>query len=114
MSRSQRRKKGEMELYGGLKILARHSSALRPSLKPDNQLHRFLFCQSQVNPATMGLRGNGRFFDEMDMVHVDEKWLWICKDGEKYILVDSEEELPYRHVRHKNYVEKVMFFCAQA
>jgi hypothetical protein len=51
----------------------------------------------------------------MDKIHVDdEKWFWISKVDKKYLLVDGEEELPYRHVRHKNYMEKVMFFSAQA
>ena len=50
----------------------------------------------------------------MDKVHVDEKWFWLCKDGEKYILVDDEPCFQARHTKHKNYIEKVMFLCAQA
>jgi hypothetical protein len=60
------------------------------------------------------LRGNVKFQDQMDQVHIDEKWFWICKDVEKYLLVDGEEP-PHRHVRHKSYImEKGMFFTAVA
>jgi hypothetical protein len=44
----------------------------------------------------------------MDRVHVDEKWLWLCQDGEKYILLEDEPP-PKLTTKHKNYIEKVMF-----
>jgi hypothetical protein len=47
----------------------------------------------------------------MDQVHVDEKWFWLCKEGEKYILV-LDEPNPHRTTKHKNYIENVMFLCA--
>jgi hypothetical protein len=94
-------------------ILYRHSSSLKPTLTETQKLWRFMFACSQVNSATVALRGDARFHDQFDRIHTDEKWFWICQDGEKYILVEGEEP-PKRHVRHKNYMEKVMFFCAQA
>jgi hypothetical protein len=77
-------------LHGGI-ILKRHTSKLKPTLKEANKLTRFMFCANEVNKATDGLQGNVKFQDQMDKVHVDEKWFWICKDGEKYLLVDEEE-----------------------
>jgi hypothetical protein len=46
-------------------------------------------------------------------VHIDEKWFHVCQDGEGYLLVSDEEPLE-RHVKHKGYIGKVMFLCAQA
>jgi hypothetical protein len=53
-----------------------------------NKVHRLLVCAAQVNPATIALR-EPKHFDLNDPVHVDEKWLWLCQGGEKYILVDE-------------------------
>ena len=49
-----------------------------------------------------------------DEVHVDEKWFFLCKAKESYILVCDEEEPPERYVKHKSHIAKVMFLCAQA
>jgi hypothetical protein len=46
-------------------------------------------------------------------VHIDEKWFHMCQDGEGYLLC-SDEKPPERHVKHKGYIGKVMFLCAQA
>jgi hypothetical protein len=43
----------------------------------------------------------------------DEKWFYLCEDGEKYILVDDEDD-PKRHTRHKGYITKIMFLNFQA
>lgn len=94
-------------------ILVRHSSSLKPTLKDANILHRYYFVLSMINRTSLFTRGNAVYLDQMDRIHIDEKWFWICKDHEKYILVEGEDA-PYRHVRHKNYMEKVMFLCAQA
>jgi hypothetical protein len=49
----------------------------------------------------------------MDRVHIDEKWFHLCQDGEGYLVLD-DEVAPERHVKHKGYIGKVMFLCAQA
>jgi hypothetical protein len=102
---------GPKEIYGGT-ILRVHSSSLKPSLTNANKLHRFLYAVDQLKPGGLSLRVP-KFQDHMDRVHVDEKWFWLCQDGEKYILVDDEPN-PQRSTRHKNYIEKIMFACAQA
>jgi hypothetical protein len=83
-----------------------------PRLTNGNKLHRFLYAMEQLKPGGLSLR-EPKFQDHMDRVHVDEKWFWLCKDGEKYILLD-DEPTPQRSTKHKNYIEKVMFLCAQA
>jgi hypothetical protein len=54
-----------------------------------------------------------KFLDQMDRVHVDEKWFHMCQDGEGYLLVADEEPL-VRYTKHKSYIGMVMFLCAQA
>ena len=69
----------------------------------------------QIEPMlNMDLRARNPCFEgQYDRVHIDEKWFWLSKDGEKYLLVLGEER-PVRRVRHKKYMTKVMFLCAQA
>ena len=49
-----------------------------------------------------------------DDVHVDEKWFFLCRDGESYLILSDEEEPPKRYVSHKSHITKVMFLCAMA
>ena len=48
-----------------------------------------------------------------DLIHIDEKWFYLSKDGQCLIIVADKEE-PYRHVQHKSFLTKVMFLCAVA
>ena len=48
-----------------------------------------------------------------DLIHIDEKWFYLTKDGQRFIIAADEEE-PYRHVQHKSFLMKIMFLCAVA
>ena len=48
-----------------------------------------------------------------DLIHINEKWFYLMKDGQHFIIVADEEE-PYRHVQHKSFLMKIMFLCAVA
>ena len=48
-----------------------------------------------------------------DLIHINEKWFYVTKDGQHFIIVADEEE-PYRHVQHKSFLMKIMFLCAVA
>ena len=48
-----------------------------------------------------------------DLIHIDEKWFYLTKDGQRFIIAVDEEE-PYRHVQHKSFLMKIMFLCAVA
>ena len=48
-----------------------------------------------------------------DLIHIDEKWFYLTKDGQRFIIVADEEE-PYRHVQHKSFLMKIMFRCVVA
>ena len=53
-------------------------------------------------------------FEHMeDLIHVDEKWFYLTKDGQRFIIAVDETE-PYRHVQHKSFLMKTMFLCAVA
>ena len=45
------------------------------------------------------------------MVMVDEKWFFMKKQGQKYILAEGED-LPVHKVQHKSHIKKVMFLAA--
>ena len=53
------------------------------------------------------------FKNMFDEVHVDEKWFDLTFDGRRVILMEGEAPVK-RSTRHKSYVQKVMFLCAQA
>jgi hypothetical protein len=95
-------------------ILKKTRCSLKPTLTKVQKLNRWMYCLEQINSATIWTRTGIKFNGLYDRVYVDEKWFWLCKDGEKYLLVDGEEEAPVRRVRHKKYMNKVMFLCAQA
>jgi hypothetical protein len=97
----------------GERLLIRHSSALKPALTEINKEWRYQFAMSEINPITVGTRGNAKFYGQYDKVHIDVKWFHMTRDNEKYILVNGEAP-PVRRVRHKKYIKKVMFLTAQA
>jgi hypothetical protein len=78
-----------------------------------NKVSRFEFVLSQINTLTMGTRSSLKYYTHYDKVHIDEKWFYVTQDGEAYILLEDEDD-PYRHTKHKSFIEKVMFLCAQA
>ena len=83
-----------------------HSSTLHPSLSEENKLYRYEFCRGEI-------RENGLFKDMLDRVHVDEKWFYCDLVTKRVFLADDEKE-PYRTVKHKSHIDKVMFLCPVA
>ncbi|CAN0382926.1 unnamed protein product [Pylaiella littoralis] len=57
--------------------------------------------------------GARKFHNFYDFVHLDEKWFYICKQGQRYYLYEGED-LPVYKVQHKSHVTKVMFLAAVA
>ncbi|CAN0269866.1 unnamed protein product [Pylaiella littoralis] len=51
--------------------------------------------------------------DFEDFVHVDEKWFYLYKEGQKFYLYDDEIP-PVRKVQSKRFITKVMFIAAVA
>ena len=88
--------------------LRSHTSALKPYLTETNKLARYLMATSFINPQKPG-----EYQDMMDMIHVDEKWFHVSRDGQRFLLTDDEKD-PLRTCKHKSHITKVMFLCAVA
>ncbi|KAE9015550.1 hypothetical protein PR001_g14874 [Phytophthora rubi] len=87
-----------------------------PLLTEKHRHERLKWCVSHVRQMQDG----GCSFVAMDdTVHVDEKWFFLKKVGQKvYILtgLDGEpcEEAPVQYLQSKRHIVKVMFLCAVA
>lgn len=116
------------------KVFRRHSSALKPILTEENKVSRVMFCLEEAMPV-VGDDGSVYYKNLCDRVDVDEKWFYLTQDNENYIICDSDydseteseeedgdeereeqtkESKPVRRIRHKKYITKVQFLCAQA
>ena len=85
-----------------------HMSSLKPTLTEENKMSRMELALSFVD------KNNTSKFENMeDLIHIDEKWFYLTKDGQRFIIVADKEE-PYRHVQHKSFLMKIMFLCAVA
>jgi len=99
------------------KILYSYVSSVKPTLSDERKLDRIGYAMEQIDPRSLETTRHGtgipKFLDMYDRVHVDEKWFYITKEKQKYILV-RDEEPPKRETRHTGHIEKVMFLVAQA
>ena len=85
-----------------------HTSSLKPTLTEENKMSRMELALSFVD------KNNTSKFENMeDLIHIDEKWFYLMKDGQCFIIAADEED-PYRHVQHKSFLMKIMFLCAVA
>ena len=95
-------------------VFRRHSNSLKPKLTEGNQQARLQRALSKIDlssTTTTGTRSANptlKFLPLFDEVHVDEKWFYLCQDGENHIIICGEEP-PKRHVSHKGHITKVMF-----
>jgi len=96
------------------KFFKRHSSALKPNLTASNKHLRMLHALEKIDPNAINSRTQTMKCQTLyNEIHVDEKWFYVCRDGESYICC-SDEDPPERKVGHKSHITKVMFLCAQA
>jgi hypothetical protein len=86
-----------------------HSNTLKPFLTEENMVKRLLYALECVDPLQPT-----RYRDMYDVIHMDEKWFYISREKERFLLLDDEEDDPYRAVSHKSHIKKVMFLCAVA
>ena len=85
-----------------------HRSSLKPTLTDENKVSRMELALSFID------KNNTSKFEHMeDLILVDEKWFYLTKDGQRFIIAADKAE-PYRHVQHKSFLMKVMFLCAVA
>ena len=83
-------------------------SSLKPTLTDENKVSRMELALSFID------KNNTSKFKHMeDLIHINEKWFYLTKDGQCSIIAADEAE-PYRHVQHKSFLTKIMFLCAVA
>ena len=85
-----------------------HCNSLKPVLTEENKVARLIMALESRDP-----NDPSKFLDMMDRVHVDEKWFFLSRQRERYLLL-PEEKNPKRCVKSKSHITKVMFLCAVA
>ena len=85
-----------------------HTFSLKPTLSDENKVSRMELALSFIDK-----NDTSKFEHMEDLIHIDEKWLYLMKDGQCFIIGADEAE-PYRHVQHKSFLTKIMFLCAVA
>ena len=85
-----------------------HTSSLKPTLTEENKMSRMELALSFIDK-----NNTSKFKNMEDLIHIDEKWFYLTKDGQRFIIVADKEE-PYRYVQHKSFLMKIMFLCAVA
>ncbi|CAM9391342.1 unnamed protein product, partial [Heterosigma akashiwo] len=93
-------------------MIKRSKTWVSPNLTTKHKLNRLRFIRSYINPrATMG--GKYFYYDMCSTFHLDEKWFFICRTSEGYILT-PDEKTPRQKVHHKKHISTVMFLCVVA
>ena len=68
-----------------------HTFTLKPTLTDENKVSTMELALSFIN-----INDTSKFEHMEDLIHVDEKWFYLTKDGQCFVIV-SEEAEPYRH-----------------
>ena len=85
-----------------------HTSSLKPTLMDENKVSRMELALSFIDK-----NDTSKFECMEDLIYINEKWFYLTKDGQRFIIAAGEAE-PYRHVQHKSFLTKIMFLCAVA
>lgn len=88
-----------------------HSSALKPSHTPANQLQRLEHCIAMICPETVFDDTDPTFLSFYNHIHLDEKWFNLYEDGQRYLLAPGEDPV-HRTCKHKKFIGKIMFLSA--
>ncbi|CAN0057340.1 unnamed protein product, partial [Scytosiphon promiscuus] len=81
---------------------------LKPLLRDAGKIERLHWARRWVTTVPGGSR---KFKGMANVVCVDEKWFYLCKDKQRYYLLENEPD-PSRKVQHKSHIMKVMFLGA--
>ena len=85
-----------------------HCNSLKPVLTEENKVAWLIMALEARDP-----QDPMKFLDMMDRIHVDEKWFFLSRQRERYLLL-PEEKNPKWCVKSKSHITKVMFLCAVA
>ena len=87
-----------------------HFNLLKPILTEENKLVRLLMANHFRDP-----QDPSKFQDMHDQIHLDEKWFFLIREKEHYLLVSvSDKKNLKRCIKHKSHITKVMFPCTVA
>ncbi|XP_042063220.1 uncharacterized protein LOC121807090 [Salvia splendens] len=85
-----------------------HTNAVKPLLTAANKLARMKWGLIHVQPVVFN--GMLKYHTMHNVVHIDERWFFMTKATDRYYLLPDEEE-PYRAIKSKRFITKVMFMC---
>ncbi len=85
----------------------KHSSSLKPILTEENKVERLEWCENHVDSHT------GDYSEMLDVIHINEKWFNMTELTKSCYLAEDEED-PYRTVRHKSHIPRIMFLATTA
>lgn len=89
------------------KEIKAHSSSVKPFLTEENKNSRVHFIMTHID------RSSGLFNPMLNVIHIDEKWFNLTEAAGRFYLAPGEED-PYRPVKSKHFITKVMFLAAVA
>ena len=89
-------------------IIRVHCNSLKPVLTEENKVARLIMVLEARDP-----QDPSKFLDMMDRIHVYEKWFFLSRQRERYLLL-PEEKNPKQSIKSKSHITKVMFLCAVA
>ena len=85
-----------------------HSNSLKLILTEENKLARLLMVNHFRDP-----QNRSKYQDMHDHINLDEKWFFLTKEKERYLLLSDEKNLKHC-IKHKSHITKVVFLCAVA
>ena len=85
-----------------------HCNSLKPVLTEENKVAWLIMALKARDP-----QDPTKFLNMMNHIHIDEKWFFLSRQRERYLLL-PEEKNPKRCVKCKSHITKVMFLCAIA
>ena len=86
-----------------------HSNSLKPVLMEENKVARLVMALDSQDPQDPMYPM--KFLDMMDCFHVDEKWFFLSRQKERYLL-QPEEKNPKQCMKSRSHITKVMLLCA--
>lgn len=89
--------------------IRRHSNFIKYFLKEDNTRQQLQFCLSMLESGS--IPHDPIFKGMYNIVHIDEKWLYMTKEFEKNYL-SQDEENPIHTFKSKKFITKNMFLVA--
>ena len=72
-------------------VIHHHTSRLKVHLNEEQMFQRILYCFSMTRWRRTRTRQKCFYHDQMDTIHIDEKWFFMTKINNRYILVVGEE-----------------------